>query len=82
MKKYKLSRFCQYESGVPVQGSPRHSPQWTLYPGGVTSTLLLDSSLAKSSVTNDRSEARVDPLAALFVQGQTGKYQAEVSRAT
>ncbi len=33
-------------------------------------------------VTNDRSEARVDPLAALFVQGQTGKYQAEVSRAT
>ncbi len=34
------------------------------------------------TVTNDRSEARVDPLAALFVQGQTGKYQAEVSRAT
>ncbi len=33
-------------------------------------------------VTNDRSEARVDPLAALFVQGQTGKNQAEVSRAT
>ncbi len=33
-------------------------------------------------VTNDRSEARVDPLAALFVQGQTGKYQAEVSGAT
>ncbi len=33
-------------------------------------------------VTNDRSEARVDPLAALLVQGQTGKYQAEVSRAT
>ncbi len=64
---------------MPVRGSPRHSPQWTLYPGGVTSTLLLDSSLAKSSVTNDRSEARVDPLAALFVQGQTGKYQAEVS---
>ncbi len=27
-------------------------------------------------VTNDRSEARVDPLAALLVQGQTGKYQA------
>ncbi len=46
----------------------------------VTSILLLDSSLAKSSVTNDRSEARVDPLAALLVQGQTGKYQAEVSR--
>ncbi len=64
---------------MPVRGSPRHSPQWTLYPGGVTSTLLLDSSLAKSSVTND---TRVDPLAALFVQGQTGKYQAEVSRAT
>ncbi len=55
---------------MPVRGSPRHSPQWTLYPGGVTSTLLLDSSLAKSSVTNDRSEARVDPLAALLVQGQ------------
>ncbi len=34
------------------------------------------------AVTNDRSEARVDPLAALIVQGQTGKYQAEVSRAT
>ncbi len=35
-------------------------------------------------VTNDRSEARVDPLAALLVQGggQTGKYQAVVSRAT
>ncbi len=33
-------------------------------------------------VTNDRSEARVDPLADLFVQGQTGKYQAEVSGAT
>ncbi len=51
---------------MPVRGSPRHSPQWTLYPGGVTSTLLLDSSLAKSSVTSDRSEARVDPLAALL----------------
>ncbi len=51
---------------MPVRGSPRHSPQWTLYPGGVTSTLLLDSSLAKSSVTNDRSEVRVDPLAALL----------------
>ncbi len=38
--------------------------------------LLLDSSLAKSSVTTDRSEARVDPLTALLVQGQTGKYQA------
>ncbi len=36
----------------------------------------------RSPVTNDRSEARVDPLAALLVQGQTGKYQAEVSRAT
>ncbi len=55
---------------MPVRGSPRHSPQWTLYPGGVTSILLLDSYLAKSSVTNDRSEARVDPLAALIVQGQ------------
>ncbi len=39
------------------------------------------SEVAKSSVTNDRSEARVDPLAALLVQGQTGKYQAGVSRA-
>ncbi len=55
---------------MPVRGSLRHSPQWTLYPGGVTSILLLDSSLAKSSVTDDRSEARVDPLAALLVQGQ------------
>ncbi len=34
------------------------------------------------SVTTDRSEARVDPLTALLVQGQTGKYQAGVSRAT
>ncbi len=51
---------------MPVRGSLRHSPQWTLYPGGVTSILLLDSSSAKSSVTNDRSEARVDPLAALL----------------
>ncbi len=69
---------------MPVRGSLRHSPQWTLYPGGVTSTLLLDSSLAKSSVTNDWSEARVDPLAALFKQrgGQTGKYQAVGLRAT
>ncbi len=34
-------------------------------------------------VTNDWSEARVDPLAALLIQrgGQTGKYQAVVSRA-
>ncbi len=30
----------------------------------------------RSCVMNDRSEARVDPLAALLVQGQTGKYQA------
>ncbi len=36
------------------------------------------------NVTNDWSEARVDPLAALLVQGkgQTGKYQAVLSRAT
>ncbi len=40
------------------------------------------SEVAKSSVTNDRSEARVDPLTALLAQGQTGKYQAGVSRAT
>ncbi len=35
-------------------------------------------------VTNDWSEARVDPLAALLIQrgGQTGKYQIVVSRAT
>ncbi len=35
-------------------------------------------------VMNDWSEARVDPLAALLIQGggQTGKYQAVVSRAT
>ncbi len=70
-----MSQVCQFEE-------VHDSPQLTLYPGGVTSTLLLDSSLAKSSVTNDRSEARVDPLAALLVQGQTGKYQAGVSRAT
>ncbi len=39
--------------------------------------------MAKSSVMNDWSEARVDPLAALLIQGggQTGKYQAVVSRA-
>ncbi len=69
---------------MPVRESPPHSPQWTLYLGGVTSILLLDSSLAKSSVTNDWSEARVDPLAALLKQrgGQTGKYQTVVSRAT
>ncbi len=42
------------------------------------------SEVAKSSVTNDWSEARVDPLAALLIQGggQTGKYQPVVSRAT
>ncbi len=36
------------------------------------------------TVTNDWSEARVDPLAALFIQrgGQTGKYQAVGLRAT
>ncbi len=36
------------------------------------------------SVTNDWSEARVDPLAALLKQrgGQTGKYQTVLSRAT
>ncbi len=40
--------------------------------------------MAKSSVTNDWSEARVDPIAALFIQrgGQTGKYQAVGLRAT
>ncbi len=41
-----------------------------------------DTSKVYLIVTNDRSEARVDPLAALIVQGQTGKYQAEVSGAT
>ncbi len=42
------------------------------------------SEVAKSSVTTDWSEARVDPLAALLKQrgGQTGKYQTVVSRAT
>ncbi len=42
------------------------------------------SEVVKSSVTNDWSEARVDPLAALLKQrgGQTGKYQTVVSRAT
>ncbi len=36
------------------------------------------------AVMNDWSEARVDPLAALLIQGggQTGKYQAVVLRAT
>ncbi len=38
----------------------------------------------KKVVTTDWSEARVDPLAALFIQrgGQTGKYQAVGLRAT
>ncbi len=43
---------------------------------------LFSSDTTNIVVTNDRSEARVDPLAALLVQGQTGKYQAGVSRAT
>ncbi len=45
---------------------------------------VLDPCVAKSSVRKDWSEARVDPLAALLIQGggQTGKYQAVVSRAT
>ncbi len=71
-----MSQVCQFEE---VHDIVLNGP-CTL--AEVTSILLLDSSLAKSSVTNDRSEARVDPLAALLVQGQTGKYQAEVSRAT
>ncbi len=50
---------------MPVRGSLRHSPQWTLYPGGVTSILLLDSSSAKSSVT-DWSKAG-DPSAVRYI---------------
>ncbi len=50
---------------MPVRESPQHSPQWTLYLGRVTSTLLLDSSLAKSSVRT--GQRRVDPVAVLFI---------------
>ncbi len=73
-----MSQVCQFEK---VHHIVLNGP-CTL--AVVTSILLLDSSLAKSCLTNDRSEARVDPLAALLVQGkgQTGKYQAVVSRAT
>ncbi len=40
----------------------------------VFSYIPANSSHEAQTVTNDRSEARVDPLAALLVQGQTGKY--------
>ncbi len=46
---------------MPVPESLQHVPQWTLYLGGVTSTLLLDSVLAKSSVMT--GQRRVDPFA-------------------
>ncbi len=51
-------------------------------PFGLLYTRPLQWWLRTKGVTNDRSEARVDPLTALLVQGQTGKYQAGVSRAT
>jgi len=45
--------------------------------------MLLSKAIYNGGVTNDWSEARVDPLAALLIRrgGQTGKYQAVVSRA-
>ncbi len=46
---------------MPVPESLQHIPQWTLYLGGVTSFLLLDSFLAKSSVMT--GQRRVDPSA-------------------
>ncbi len=67
---------------MPVPESLQHIPQWTLYLGGVTSTLLLDSSLAKSSVMT--GQRRVDPSAVRClidrikqakVSGQKQEYQ-------
>ncbi len=65
-RKISSSRFHRTESGVPVLENLQHSPQWTLYLGGVAvaSTLLLDPSLAKSSVT--KGLRRVDPFAILL----------------
>ncbi len=40
------------ESHVPVQENPQHSPQWTVYLGGETSSSLLHPFLVKSSVMN------------------------------
>ncbi len=67
---------------MPVSESLQHIPQWTLYLGGVTSSLLLDSSLAKSSVMTD--QRHVDPCAVRClidrikqakVSGQKQEYQ-------
>ncbi len=74
--------FHRAESGVPVSESLQHIPQWTLYLGRVTSSLLLDSSLAKSSVMTD--QRHVDPCAVRClidrikqakVSGQKQEYQ-------
>ncbi len=67
---------------MPVPESLQHIPQWTLYPGEVTSSLLLDSSSAKSSVMT--GQRRVDPSAVRClidgiiqakVSGQKQEYQ-------
>ncbi len=61
---------------MPVPKSLQHIPQWTLYLGGVTSSLLLDSSLAKSSVMT--GQRRVDPSAVRYLIGRIK--QAKISR--
>ncbi len=60
---------------MPVPESLQHIPQWTLYLGRVTSSLLLDSSLAKSSVMT--GQRRVDPSAVRYLIGRIK--QAKVS---
>ncbi len=62
---------------MPVPESLQHIPQWTLYLGGVTSTLLLDSSLAKSSVMT--GQRRVDPFAVRYLLDGGRIKQAKVS---
>ncbi len=82
LEKISSGIFHRAESGVPVPESLQHIPQWTLYLGGVTSSLLLDSSLAKSSVMT--GQRRVDPCAVRClidrikqakVSGQKQEYQ-------
>ncbi len=63
---------------MPVPESLQHIPQWTLYLGGVTSSLLLDSSLAKSSVMT--GQRRVDPCAVRYLLDRGRIKQAKVSR--
>ncbi len=70
-----IIRHISSSSGVPVPESLQHIPQWTLYLGGVTSSLLLDSSLAKSSVMT--GQRRVDPSAVRYLIGRIK--QAKVS---